>query len=128
MSLPDGIRTIRGDAFFDCTLLGGYRYLGGVILPASVTAIGQWAFRRCALLRTMKLRRGIQIIHEYAFAECHLLGYLSVPSKALVVTQADARQDIDFQLVTDRIISRTDAPQVVIISKCFNSMSSVDIS
>ena len=65
--IPDGIETIRANAFKD---VAG---LVNITLPTSVTAIGACAFENCASLETVTLNSSVTVIPDGAFRGCTAL-------------------------------------------------------
>ena len=65
--------TIEDYAFFCCI------ELSEIIIPASVTKIGESAFAACALTE-INVPEGVEIIGNMAFAQCDCLERLCLPS------------------------------------------------
>ncbi len=62
------------DGQYNCTIWGNewYRRLSSIILPESVTSIGNTAFRWCSSLTSIELPASITSIGNYAFEGCSL--------------------------------------------------------
>ena len=58
------MRSIDDYAFYKCPVLNN------VVLPDSVTSVGNSAFRYCEKLKKIQLSKNLNIINEYAFGEC----------------------------------------------------------
>ena len=58
------MRSIDDYAFYKCPVLNK------VVLPDSVTSVGNSAFRYCEKLKNIQLSKNLNIINEYAFGEC----------------------------------------------------------
>jgi len=65
--IPDGVRVIAGEAFWNHT------ELESVVLPQSVTVIGEGAFEGCSSLSRLHMGNNVQQIKDRAFAGCKLL-------------------------------------------------------
>ena len=64
VSLPDGLTSIGGYAFRDCT------DLTSVTIPNSVTSIGRYAFTGCSGLTSVTIPNSVTSIGNYAFRFC----------------------------------------------------------
>ncbi len=64
VNLPDGVTSIGGDAFSDCT------GLQSITIPNSVISIGYNAFYGCTGLTMITLGDGVTSIDDYAFYNC----------------------------------------------------------
>ena len=73
ITLPAGVTTIGGGAFWGCTSLAS------ITLPEGVTAIGREAFRGCSSLASVTLPRGVTTIGGYAFNGCSSLASITLP-------------------------------------------------
>ncbi len=72
VTIPNGVKCISG-AFY------GNEYLQSVIIPESVTCIGDGAFYRCSNLTNINLPLNLEKICDYAFWCCGKLSNLSFP-------------------------------------------------
>lgn len=77
-SIPQGVFSIGGEAFYGCT------GLNRITLPNSVTRVGEWAFVSCTSLTNITLSNSLVAIGDWAFWGCASLAEVSVP---LGVTQ-----------------------------------------
>lgn len=73
-TVPDGIETIIGEAFYACN------NLQTVTLPNSVKTIGVTAFSNCSNLKTVELGNSLEVIEAYAFEECSKLQAITLPN------------------------------------------------
>ncbi len=71
-TIPDGITTICGGAFMDCS------ELLSVIIPESVQTIGNSSFRGCLKLTSAVIGNSVKKIGDSAFFACYRLMSLSV--------------------------------------------------
>ena len=67
VKLPDGITSIRMNAFRECG------NLETVVIPTSVTYLGAWAFCYCNSLKYVVLPKNIQGFSDYLFYDCNSL-------------------------------------------------------
>ena len=74
-SIPDGVTSIDGNAFYKCS------NLIGVTIPNSITYIGRNAFSGCTGLTSMTLPNSVTRIDEYAFEDCNSLTNISVDAE-----------------------------------------------
>ena len=75
ITLPKGMTSIGGSAFFGCTALTS------ISLPEGVTSIGSSAFSRCAALTNISLPKGVTSIENNTFYGCAALTSISLPEK-----------------------------------------------
>ena len=95
--IADGVTSIGGKAFFDCTSLTSvtipdsvtsigkqaFMYctsLTGVTIPDSVTSIGEFAFFGCSSLASVTIPNNVTSIGEYAFYNCSSLTSVTIPN------------------------------------------------
>ena len=62
--IPDGISTIRSEAFKNCVAINS------ITIPNSVTSIGSSAFYGCTGLTSINIPNSVTIIDDYAFGAC----------------------------------------------------------
>jgi len=73
--------TVPDNAFFTSNLPGGKISLISVILPTTVTAIGNNAFKNCSGLNSIPLPPSVTSIGDYAYLWCEgIKGNLAIPS------------------------------------------------
>jgi hypothetical protein len=70
--LPEGLRSIGTNAFFDCT------NLNGIDLPETLTSIGDNAFNGCEQIKNITLPKGITGIGDNVFCNCYSLSEIFV--------------------------------------------------
>ncbi len=63
-TIPDGIESIAGDAFNNCSSLTS------VTIPNSVTSIGDYAFYDCTGLTSVTIPNSVTSIGDFAFSGC----------------------------------------------------------
>ena len=75
ITLPYGLTAIGNDTF-----VSGYNSLQTVVIPNSVTSIGERAFKTCTALENISLGTGVQTIGESAFYGCSSLETFAMPN------------------------------------------------
>ena len=65
--IPDSVTSIGNYAFYGCSSLAS------VTIPDSVTSIGKWAFRECSSLASVTIGNGVTSIGQEAFYNCRSL-------------------------------------------------------
>ena len=77
--IADGITTIGGGAFRDCSALTS------VTIPNSVTEIGHSAFQGCRALTSVTIPNSVMTIGEYAFCLCSALTSVTFPNSVTTI-------------------------------------------
>lgn len=72
-TVPAGVEQIGEYAFSDC-------YFGGVVLPDSLTEIGNAAFYNCDSIRSIAVPDGVTTIGDKAFTPCDILSSIRLPA------------------------------------------------
>lgn len=71
--IPDSVTSIGEGAFFFCTSLTS------ITIPDSVMSIGDWAFRDCANLTSITIPDSVTSIGNGAFRDCANLTNITIP-------------------------------------------------
>lgn len=71
--IPSGVREIGSNAFCGSSI-------ESVVIPNSVTTIGEWAFASCGKLKKVCLSDNLKYIDKYAFSMCSRLDSISFPA------------------------------------------------
>ncbi len=82
VSIPASVTTIGGNAFYGCTSLTS------VSIPASVTTIGSYAFYNCTRLTAVGIPTGVKTIDQSTFFNCTALASVSLPSTLTTIGSA----------------------------------------
>ena len=91
-TIKPGTTVIADDAFHEYyyneeTDEETYSNLQGIVIPGSVTYIGDDAFYRCDKLTSVTLSNGIKYIGEYAFDSCKSLKSITIPDSVIKLGQ-----------------------------------------
>jgi hypothetical protein len=73
------VRTLGGEAFFDCT------GLTSVTIPDSITNMGDGAFAECSKLKSVTIPDSITIIGENTFSGCAALSGITLPKSIVSI-------------------------------------------
>ena len=73
-SVKEGTRIICNGAFWGC------RSLSEIVIPSSVTSIGDSAFSLCSSLSEIVIPFSVTSIGDYAFSDCRSLSEIVIPS------------------------------------------------
>ena len=73
-SVKKGTRIICDNAFLNC------RSLSEIVIPSSVTSIGDWAFSGCDSLSEIVIPSSVTSIGDSAFSSCDSLSKIVIPS------------------------------------------------
>ena len=82
LTIPDGITSISGGAFYNCT------DLTNVTIPNSVTSISSSAFSGCTGLTSMTIPNSVTSIGNYAFENCTGLTSMTIPDSVTSIGAA----------------------------------------
>lgn len=74
IEIPDGIETIKENAFYGCSTITKF------IIPDSVKTIEKAAFYECSAITDLKIPAGITNIGDSAFAKCTSIINLNIPN------------------------------------------------
>ena len=78
-TIPDGVTSIGGWAFYECS------NLTSVTIPDSVTTIGEDAFDECYDLTSVTIPDSVTTIGEYAFSDCSSLTSVTIPDSVTTI-------------------------------------------
>ena len=73
-SVKEGTRIMCNHAFYGC------RSLSEIVIPSSVTSIGDWAFYGCRSLSEIVIPYSVTSIGHHAFSDCDSLSKIVIPS------------------------------------------------
>lgn len=77
--IPNSITSIGDDAFYNCYALDN------IIIPDSVTSIGKSAFDSCKSLKSVTIPDSVTSIGTHAFEECHSLTSVTIPDSVMSI-------------------------------------------
>ena len=78
-SIPEGVVTIEVGAFSECDRMTS------LVIPDSMTTIGDWAFTGCANMVRMDMGNGVVTIGDSAFRDCISLTELVIPDSVTTI-------------------------------------------
>ena len=81
--IPDTVTSIGECAFENCTSLTE------VIIPNSVTSIGAYAFNNCTSLTEVIIPNSVTFIDDYAFYNCTSLMEIDIPNSVISIGTRD---------------------------------------
>ena len=73
--IPESVTSIGNYAFRNCSSLTS------VTIPESVTSIGNYAFQNCSSLRSVTIPDSVTRIRDYAFSGCSSLTSVTIPER-----------------------------------------------
>lgn len=79
MHIPNGVTTIKEDAFYECEALTN------VSLPNSVTTIETCTFTGCEALTNITIPDSVKSIYDYAFDGCKALTNITIPHSVTTI-------------------------------------------
>ena len=79
VTLPDGLKSIGGNAFISCSSLTS------ITIPNSVTSIGGSAFHSCSGLTSVTIGNSVTSIGKGAFAWCKSLTSITIPNSVTTI-------------------------------------------
>lgn len=85
VTFSEGLLTIGDYAFADSPLMGDQ---GVVILPSTVTAIGEQAFKGCKNITKINIPGGVEVISSGAFRECSALVEVTIGEGVKTISSA----------------------------------------
>ena len=92
--IPNSVTSIGEGAFFRCTSLTS------IEIPNSVTSIGVWAFYECSSLTSVTISNSVTSIGEYAFSSCISLTSVTIPNSVTSIGKSAFSSCISLTSVT----------------------------
>ena len=77
--IPDSVTSIGDYAFHNCTSLTS------IVIPDSVTSIGMYAFANCTSLTSIVIPDSVTSIGDYAFYKCTSLKNVTIPNSVTTI-------------------------------------------
>lgn len=90
------------------SILGSCKKLTSVIIPSSVTSIGDYAFNYCSALTSVTIPSSITSVSEGTFSNCNALVSVTIPSSVTSIGDS-AFYKTDWPLRTITVLSNTPA-------------------
>lgn len=82
ITIPDGVTSIGGYAFYNCSALTS------VTIQNGTTSIGEQAFANCYALNNLKISNSVTSIGNYAFYSCSALTNVTIPNSVTSIGEA----------------------------------------
>lgn len=85
--IPEGVDEIGKDAFNEDDKFGGKNVLEKIVLPSTITKIGDRAFYNCRKLKEVNFPSPLKEIGEFAFAYCYKIKKVKLPDSIKEIKQ-----------------------------------------
>ena len=95
--IADGVKTIGACAFASCSI-------ETLVLPTSVTYIGDSCFAYNYLLKSVQLPAALTHIGDYAFAGCCTLPSITIPATVTYIGEAAFASDLSDPMILSEVI------------------------
>ena len=82
LTIPDGVTSIKGNAFRNCSSLTS------ITLPEGVMGIGDYAFSGCSSLTSISIPEGVTRIEESTFSGCSSLTAITLPESVTSIGES----------------------------------------
>lgn len=107
LSLP---KNIEGNSYSIEPYVFAESSLEAVLIPGTVTAIGDYAFYGCEYLEHAVIKEGVQKIGDYAFAECTILKTADIPNSVTSIGTCafDNCERLESISLSDKLTSLSD--------------------
>ena len=113
ITIPQGVTSIGGSAFSNCTSLAS------ITIPQGVTSIGSSAFYYCTSLASITIPQGVTSIGSFAFSNCTSLASITIPQGVTSIGSSA------FQLIgtntAGSVITMLDSTPPTLASNAFQS-------
>ena len=77
VNIPEGVTSLGGDCFRDCTSLTS------ITLPESVISLGTYCFYRCSYLNSINIPESVTILGDRCFRNCYALASITLPESVI---------------------------------------------
>lgn len=93
--IPNTVTSICGDElFYDCPKIDN------IVIPDSVTEIGEYLFSYCTVAKNLTLGNGITVLPAQTFYECAALECIDIPDSVVTIEGSAIEENINLKTVT----------------------------